>query len=105
MSYQYADQANKTITKAVPFIDGDGKVVKWEVEVEFELNDYKSNLSTTVELEPSKAPSDFTKAEILAFPQVAYLSAVYDSQYQSTQLPADAPSEVKVDDFDVEELA
>ena len=105
MAYTYADAAEKTLKKAVPTVDTDGKVIKWEIEVEFSLNDYVSNLSAQIELEPTKAPADFSKAEIFAFPKVAYLSAVYDSQYQSTQLPAPAPAEVRVDDFDVEALA
>lgn len=105
MAHEYADQATKTLSKAVPTVDADGKVIKWEVEIEFELNDYKSALSARIEVEPTKAPADFTKAELLVFPEVAHLSAVYDSQYQSTQLPAPAPAEVRVDGFDVADLA
>lgn len=105
MAYEYADEATKTLTKATPFVDADGKVVRWELDVEFSLNDYVSNLSARVELEPTKEPSEFTKAELFAFPEVAYLSAVYDSQYQSTQLPAPEPTESRVDDFDVEALS
>lgn len=105
MAYEYADEATKTLTKAIPSVDADGKVVKWELDIEFSLNDYVSNLSARVELEPTKAPEDFTKAELFAFPEVEHLSAVYDSQYQSTQLPAPEPAEVRVDDFDVEALS
>lgn len=104
MAHTYADAAEKTLTKAVPTVDADGKVIKWEVEVEFSLNDYVSNLSAQVELEPTKAPASFSKAELFAFPEVAHLSAVYDSQYESTQVPAPAPAEVRVDGFDVDSL-
>lgn len=104
MAYTYADQAEKTLTKATPTVDAEGKVIKWDVEVEFSLNDYVSKLSARVEVEPSKAPEDFSKAELFAFPEVAWLDAVYDSQYQSTQLPAPAAAEVKVDGFDVDSL-
>ena len=104
MAYTYADQATKTLTKAVPTVDADGKVIKWEVEVEFELNDYKSSLNARIELEPTKAPEAFSKAELFAFPEVEYLSAVYDSQYESTQVPGPAPTEIKVDGFDVDSL-
>lgn len=104
MAYTYADQAEKTLTKAVPTVDANGKVIKWEIEIEFSLNDYVSPLQTSVELEPSKAPGAFTKAELFALPEVAHLSAVYDSQYISTQLPASSPAETKIDGFDVDSL-
>ena len=104
MAYTYADQATKTLTKAVPTVDADGKVIKWELTVEFELNDYKSDLQARIELEPTKAPEDFSKAELFAFPEVEHLSAVYDSQYESTQVPGPAPTETKVDGFDVDSL-
>lgn len=105
MAYEYADQATKTLTKATPTVDTDGKVTKWEVEVEYSLNDYVSRLQTESSFEPTKAPEDYTKAEIFALKEVAWLDAVYDSQYQSTQLPAPEPTEVRVDGFDVEALA
>lgn len=104
MAYTYADQATKTLTKAVPTVDADGKVTKWELTVEFELNDYKSLLQARVELEPTKAPGAFSRAELFALPEVEHLSAVYDSQYESTQVPAAAPAETRVDGFDVDSL-
>jgi hypothetical protein len=104
MALTYADQATKTLTKATPTVDADGKVIKWEVEVEFSLNDYVSKLSARAEVEATKAPGAFSKAELLALPEVAHLAAVYDSQYESTQVPAPAPAEVRVDDFDIATL-
>ena len=103
MATPYADQATKTLTKAVPTVDLDGKVIKWEVEVEYALNDYVSKFNKQVDVEAAKAPSEFTKAELLELANTAHLDLVYDSQYESTQVPQPV-TETKVDDFDVDSL-
>lgn len=95
--------ATKTITKAVPTVDTDGKVIKWDVTVEYSLNDYVSTFSKSVEVEPAKAPAAFTKAELWDLVDEAHLDAVYESQYESVKL-APAPAEHKVDGFDVDSL-
>jgi hypothetical protein len=100
----HTEDAVKTITKATPTVDLDGNVIKWDVEVEYSLNDYVSNFSKTVEVEASKAPGDFTKVELWELINEAHLDAVYESQYVSTQIPAEA-TESKVDDFDIDSLA
>ena len=104
MATPYADEATKTLTKAVPTVDTDGKVIKWDIEVEYSLNDYVSKFNKQVEVDAEKAPHDFTRAEILTLANVAHLDLVYDSQYESTQVPAPV-TETKVDDFDVDSLA
>ncbi len=104
MATPYADEATKTLTKAVPTVDVDGKVIKWDVEVEYSLNDYVSKFNKQVEVEATKAPSEFTKAELFDLANVAHLDLVYDSQYESTQI-AQPVTETKVDDFDVDSLA
>lgn len=96
--------ATKTITKAVPTVDADGKVIKWEVAVEYSLNDYVSTFSKIVDVEPAKAPAAFTKAELWELVDEAHLDAVYDSQYESVKL-APAPTTEALSDFDVESLA
>lgn len=95
--------AIKTITKAVPTVDADGKVIKWDIAVEYSLNDYVSTFSKFVDVEPAKAPAAFTKAELWALIDEAHLDAVYESQYESVKL-APAPTETKVDDFDISSL-
>lgn len=94
----------KTLTKATPTVDLDGKVIKWDVEVEYSLNDYVSKFNKTVEVEPTKVPGSYSKAELWALINEAHLDAVYESQYVSTQIPVEA-TEVKVDDFDIDSLA
>lgn len=99
----HTDNAAKTITKAIPTVDLDGKVTKWDVEVEYSLNDYVSKFSKQVETEPTKAPAEYSKAEIWGLVNEAHLDFVYESQYISTQIPVE-PTEVKVDEFDVDSL-
>jgi hypothetical protein len=100
----HTDNAVKTITKATPTVDLDGKVIKWDVEVEYALNDYVSNFRKSVEVEATKAPASFSKAELWELINEAHLDTVYESQYVSTQIPVEE-TEVKVDDFDVDSLA
>lgn len=104
MTLEYADQATKTLKKAVPTVNADGDVIAWDLEIEYSLNDYVSTFSISKIIEPSKAPSDFTKVELFDIANVAHLDAVYDSQYQSVKL-APVSTETKVDDFDVDSLA
>lgn len=99
----HSANATKTITKAVPTVDADGKVIKWEVTVEYALNDYVSTYNKVVEVEATKAPAAFSKAELWDLADEAHLDAVYDSQYESVKL-APAPTEHKVDGFDVDSL-
>jgi hypothetical protein len=100
----HTDNAVKTITKATPTVDLDGKVVKWEVSLEYSLNDYISTFTREAEVEPTQAPEEFTKAELLSLIDVDFFDTVYESQYASTQISVEA-TEVKVDGFDVDSLA
>jgi hypothetical protein len=96
--------ATKTITKATPTVDLDGKVIKWDVEVEYSLNDYVSNFSKIAEVEPTKVPGSYNKAELWELINEAHLDAIYESQYVSTQIPVEV-TEVRVDGFDINSLA
>ncbi len=100
----HTENATKTITKAIPTVDLDDKVIKWDVEVEYSLNDYVSKFNKSVEVEATKAPASFSKAELWELVNETHLDAVYESQYVSTQIPVE-PTEVKVDDFDIDSLA
>jgi hypothetical protein len=99
----YTDNAVKTITKATPTVDLDGKVIKWDVEVEYSLNDYVSKFNKSVEVEAVKAPTSFSKVELWELVNEAHLDTIYESQYVSTQIPVES-TEVKVDGFDVDSL-
>jgi hypothetical protein len=100
----HTDNVVKTITKATPTVDLDGKVIKWEIVAEYSLNEYTSTFNKMAEVEPTKTPGAFTKTELWELAGEAHLDAVYESQYVSTQIPVEK-TEVKVDDFDVDSLA
>jgi hypothetical protein len=99
----HTNNAVKTIAKATPTVDLDGKVIEWDVEVEYSLNDYVSKFNKTVKVEAEKAPASFTKAELWELIDKAHFDAIYESQYVSTQIPVE-PTEVKIDDFDIDLL-
>ena len=100
----HSASATKTITKALPTVNADGNVIKWDVSVEYSLNDYVSTFSKSVEVEPSKAPASYTKAELWTLVDESHLDTVYDSQYESVKL-APAPTTETVADFDVDTLS
>ena len=95
--------ATKTLTKATPTVDLVGKVTKWDVEVEYVKDDYTVKFNKTAELDPTKTPEAFTKAELWELAGEAHLDAVFDSMYESIH-STQAPSESKVDGFDVNSL-
>jgi hypothetical protein len=100
----HTEDAVKTIKKAVPTVNEDGNVIRWDIEVEYSLNDYVSNFSNSVDVEPTKVPSEFTKAEIWALAKESHLDSVYESQYVSVKLATPSSDEV-VSDFDVNSLS
>lgn len=100
----HTEDAVKTIKKAVPTVNEDGNVIKWDIEVEYSLNDYVSTFSKNVDVDPTKVPSDFTKAELWELIDEAHLDSVYESQYVSVKLATPSSDEV-VSDFDVDSLS
>jgi hypothetical protein len=105
MALQYADAAIKTLTRAVPTVGADGNVISWNIEVEYSLNDYVSLFLSNINqgFEP-KAPTSFTKEELLALANTAHFDLVYDSQYESVKV-ATPSVETVVSDFDLNTLA
>lgn len=103
-NYVYADQATKGIVKASPTIDKDGLVRKWDVQVVYSLNGFKSTFEDDIhagEFTP-KVPSEFTKSELLALCPTVRWDMVFDSQYQSVVLAESKES--KDSSFDVHSL-
>jgi hypothetical protein len=94
----------KTLTKATPTVDLAGKVIKWEILAEYSLNEYTSTFNKMAEVEPTKAPEEFTKAELWELAGEAHLDTVFNSMYESTH-STEEPTESKVDGFDVNSLA
>lgn len=106
MALQYADKAEKTLTRAVPTCGADGNCKKWDVEVTYSLNGYTSLYRANIDCTETgaKGHMKFTKAELWALCPIAHWDAVYDSQYQSVMVPV-PPVEEIVHDFDVKTLA
>lgn len=97
--------AAKELKGATPTVDASGKVTEWRIEIEYSLNDYVSSFSNRVKIEePSKAPSDYTKAELFALADTARLDEVFESQYTSVKI-AEPATETTVSDFDFNTLA
>ena len=94
----------KTLTKATPTVDLNNKVIKWDLEVEYVKNEYVSKFHKVAEVEATKAPEAFTKAELWELVNESHLDAVFESQYVSTH-STHAPLESRVDGFDVDSLA
>lgn len=103
MTLQYANAAEKNLVNAVPTLNADGNVIKWDIEIEYSLNDYASKYSKLVDVEPTKAPTSYTKAEVMALADMAHLDMVFDSQYESVKV-AQPAAETKVSDFDINTL-
>jgi hypothetical protein len=93
----------KTLTKATPTVDLAGNVTKWDVEVEYVKDDYTVKFTNFAEVEATKAPEAFTKVELWDLVGEAHFDAVFDSMYESTH-STQAPTESKVDGFDVDSL-
>jgi hypothetical protein len=104
MTYQYADAAEKTITKSIPTVNAEGNVILWNIEVTYLLNDYKSIFRESSEIEPIKTPEEFTKSELFNLVNMSQLDAVYDSQYVSVNLPSDSTTTL-LSDFNVNQLS
>lgn len=100
----YTETAVKTLTRAVPTVNSDNQVISWDIEVEYSFNSYVSKFTSTVNVEASKSPSDFTKSELWSFVDESSLDLVYESQYVSTQIQEEV-AKVTIDTFDVDSLA
>ena len=81
-----------------------GKVIRWDVEVTFKDGEFERDYSYSKEIaEPSKAPAEYTKAELLGFaPAVldevfAHHKEVFSGNYQ--------PETETDNEFDLDSLA
>jgi hypothetical protein len=108
----YAENADKVVSKAVPTIKTDGTVKKWEIEVTYSYpaagitttdTPLRRKFNQTEDVEYlNKKPEEFTKAELLSYAPIANLNMVFDSTYESVVLP---PTETRHDSFDINTLS
>ena len=108
----HSDDATKKLEKAVPTLNSDGKVIKWDIDYSYTKGDYsvtyseeKHQTEESVEQFDLKAPSEFKKSDLVALCPTSNWDQVFNSQYESTH-PETAPAvETRDDDFDVDTLA
>jgi hypothetical protein len=109
---KYSENADKTLSKAVPTLNASGVVKSWELEVVYSYpaagytttdTPLRRKYSETEEVEYlNKTPQEFTKSELFAFLNISQYDMVFDSTYQSVVLP---PVETKDTAFDINSLA
>jgi hypothetical protein len=101
----YSEQATKSFTKAKPTVNADGDVVKWELELEYSLNGYTVNFPAEIELNDNlKKPENFTLSELKELAREDHYNNVYDSMYESTQIPGEPSENTVVENFDLSSL-
>ena len=99
-----AEHAVKSF-KAVPTVDVDGNVTKWELECTYSHNGYQATHRHDFEPDTLKAQSAWTRAEVIAgFPH-SQKDNVFNSQYDSAGPEAVAKAPTRNADFDIRKMA
>jgi len=99
----HASDATKEWVSAIPKKNVDGNVIEWSVQYKYTKGSHPHTFSGSVKIdEPSKAPSGYTKAEILGLFDVDHWDDMYNKKY--TVWTADAVVETVESDFDVSTL-
>ena len=105
----HADDATKTWVSATPKKNADGNVVQWKVQYKYTLAasgkaDFVHTFNTIREIKtPSKAPGDYTKAELLTLMDKDHWDDMFNKKYGV--YIADAPAETTDASFDVSTLS
>lgn len=104
----------KTLVSARPTVrNSDGLVKAWEIEVEYSyagdeansLPEWSKGYSHSWEIEePSKVPSGYTKAELVAEMPAVISDHIFGAHYEAFNIPAVSEDET-VDDFDLNSLS
>jgi hypothetical protein len=83
----HADDATKTWVSAIPTKNSDGNVIKWYCEYKYTLavsgkDDYVHTFNNSVKIDtPSKAPSSYTKAELLILMDKPHWDDMFNKKY------------------------
>ena len=109
----HADDATKTLTKAVPTKNADGNVTKWNITMSYDKNDYVVEYSHEVsqtnedgdEVFTLQAPTSFSQADLIGLCPTDHWDNVYNSQYESTHPAEEAPVETTDNEFDLSTLS
>ena len=83
----HADDATKTWVSAVPTKNSDGNVIQWRVKYKYTLavtgkDDYVHTFYDFVKIDsPSKAPSAYTKSELLTLMNKPHWDDMFNKKY------------------------
>jgi len=83
----HADDATKAWVSAIPTKNADGNVIEWRCKYKYTLavsgkSDYVHTFDNTVRIEtPSKAPSSYTKAELLTLMDKPHWDDMFTKKY------------------------
>ena len=95
---------NKEWISAKPKVNADGNVTEWSVEYKYTDGDFSHTFSKSEKIEaPSKAPSGYSKSEILGLMDEAHWDDMFNKKHNVHKNP---PAVDTVDnDFDINSLS
>ena len=83
----HSDDATKAWVSAIPTKNADGNVIKWKCEYKYTLavsgkDDYVHTFNKSVKIDtPSKAPTSYTKAELLTLMNKDHWDDMFTKKY------------------------
>jgi hypothetical protein len=78
----HSDDATKAWVSAIPTLDANSKVRKWDVKYKYTLNSYSYTFDERGNVEtPSKAANAYTKAEILSLLPIDTMNRRFNAKY------------------------
>jgi hypothetical protein len=100
----HSDDATKSWVSATPKVNADGNVIEWNCKYRYTLNSYSHTFDKREKIEtPSKAPSAYTKAELLTLMDKDHWDDMFNKKY--TVHTTSVPVETTDTSFDVSTLS
>ena len=100
----HASDATKVWVSATPKVNADGNVIEWNCKYRYTLNSYSHTFDKREKIEtPSKAPSAYTKAELLTLMDKDHWDDMFNKKY--TVHTTSVPVETTDTSFDVSTLS
>ena len=94
----------KEWVSAKPKINAEGKVTEWSVQYKYTEGDFSHTFKQSEKIDtPSKPPSGYSKAELLALMNEAHWDDMFNKKYNVYKNPA--PTDTVDNDFDINSLA
>ena len=100
----HASDATKSWVSATPTKNADGNVIEWNCKYKYTLNAFSHTFEKREKIEtPSKAPSAYTKAELLILMDKDHWDDMFNKKY--TVHTTSVPVETTDTSFDVSTLS